>query len=125
MIWKDKNAEPKLCFIGCPHLTFGQLVDWTKKVSDALAANGRKKVCVPTVFTAPPAVVEKFNQTEYAQQLKATGVILSYICPLMYMNNPLCGKKPVITNSNKLRTYTSSRYYTSEEILNKITKGEK
>lgn len=125
VIWKDKNAEPKLCFIGCPHLTFGQLVDWTKKVSDALAANGRKKVCVPTVFTAPPAVVEKFNQTEYAQQLKATGVILSYICPLMYMNNPLCGKKPVITNSNKLRTYTSSRYYTSEEILNKITKGEK
>ena len=41
----------------------------------------------------------------------------------MYMNNPLCGKMPVITNSNKLRTYTSSRYYTSAEILVRITKG--
>ena len=26
----------------------------------------------------------------------ATGVITSYICPLMYMNNPLCKKMPVI-----------------------------
>ena len=35
----------------------------------------------------------------------------------MYMNNPLCKKKAVITNSNKLRTYTSARYYTDAEIL--------
>ena len=124
VIWKDPDAAPKLCFIGCPHLTYGQLVDWTEKVSGALKANGRKKVCIPTVFTAPTAVVEKFNRTAYARTLRDTGVILSYICPLMYMNNPLCGKKPVITNSNKLRTYTSSRYYTSAEILDKITKGE-
>ncbi len=51
----------------------------------------------------------------------ATGVVLSYICPLMYMNNPLCKKKNVITASNKLRTYTSARYYTEAEILEKIT----
>jgi hypothetical protein len=43
--------------------------------------------------------------------------MLSYICPLMYMNNPLCGKQPVITCSNKLRTYTTARYYDSGEIL--------
>jgi len=30
---------------------------------------------------------------------------------------------PVITSSNKLRTYTTARYYTEEEILRKITKG--
>ena len=39
----------------------------------------------------------------------------------MYMSNPLCAHVPVITNSNKLRTYTSARYYTNDEILNKIT----
>ena len=38
------------------------------------------------------------------------------------MNNPLAAKKPVITNSNKLRTYTSSRYYTDDEIVEKITR---
>ena len=58
-------------------------------------------------------------------KLKATGVILSYICPLMYMNNPLCKAMPVITNSNKLRTYTTSRYYRSDEILDIITKEAK
>ena len=43
----------------------------------------------------------------------------------MYMNNPLCGPMPVITCSNKLRTYTTARYYTEAEILESITKGGK
>lgn len=125
VIWKDPAADPKLCFIGCPHLTYSQLEDWTDRVAKKLAEHGRKKVCVPTVFTAAPAVVERFNATEGAAKLKEMGIVLSYICPLMYMNNPICGKKPVITNSNKLRTYTSSRYYTDEEILECITKEGK
>ncbi|MBO5221125.1 MAG: DUF521 domain-containing protein [Clostridia bacterium] len=125
VIWKDPAAQPKLCFIGCPHLTYAELTAWTEKVVAKLAENGRKKVSVPTVFTAAPAVVEAFNKTEMAEALKSAGVVLSYICPLMYMNNPLCGKKPVITNSNKLRTYTTSRYYTDDEILDIITKEAK
>jgi hypothetical protein len=32
---------------------------------------------------------------------------------------------PVITNSNKLRTYTSARYHTDDEVLKLITKGGK
>jgi len=125
VIWKNPDARPKLCFIGCPHLTYDQLVVWTENVEKKLRENGRSKVAIPTVFTTPPAVKEKFEKTAYAARLKACGVVLSYICPLMYMNNPLAGKKPVITNSNKLRTYTTARYYTDAEILNYITKGEK
>lgn len=125
VMWKDKNATPKLCFIGCPHLSHAQLVEWTDKVSAGLKKNGLKKVSIPTVFTAAPGVIDEFNKTPYAQKLKDTGVILSYICPLMYMNNPLAGKMPVITNSNKLRTYTTSRYYTNDEILDIITKEAK
>ena len=109
VMWKDKNATPKLCFVGCPHLSYDQLVEWTENVCESLKKNGRSKVSIPTVFTAAPAVVEKFNATPNAAKLKATGVVLSYICPLMYMNNPLAGKMPVITNSNKLRTYTTSQ----------------
>ena len=123
VIWKKADAKPKLCFIGCPHLSLQQLKDWTVNVEEGLKASGKKKVCIPTVFTTAPAVKEEFEKTEYAARLKATGVILSYICPLMYMNNPLCGKMPVITCSNKLRTYTTARYYTESQILDKITKG--
>lgn len=124
VIWKKKDAKPKLCFMGCPHMSLNQLIGWTKKVEQGLKKNGQKKVVIPTVFTAAPAVIQNFNKTEYGLRLKNTGIILSYICPLMYMNNPLSTSMPVITSSNKLRTYTSARYYTDEEILAQITGGE-
>lgn len=124
VIWKNPDAKPKLCFVGCPHLSLEQLKSWTEKIETELKKNGKNKVTVNTVFTAAPAVLESFEKTEYAARLKATGVITSYICPLMYMNNPLCKKLPVITSSNKLRTYSSARYYTDEEILEIITGGK-
>ena len=123
VMWKNAEAAPKLCFIGCPHMSMQQLISWTEAVEAGLKASGNKKVLIPTVFTTAPAVKKEFEKTEYAARLKATGVVLSYICPLMYMNNPLAGKMPVITCSNKLRTYTTARFYTEEEILVKITKG--
>ncbi len=125
VIWKNPDAKPKLCFIGCPHMSMQQLIDWTVKVEEGLKAAGNQKVLIPTVFTTAPAVKKEFEKTEYAARLKNTGVILSYICPLMYMNNPLAGKMPVITCSNKLRTYTTARFYTEADILVKITKGGK
>ena len=125
VIWKNPDAKPKLCFIGCPHLTFSQLNDWTDRLEQKLKSAGRKKVTIRTVFTTAPAVLEKFRKTERFERLRAMGVVLSYICPLMYMNNPQCATMPVITNSNKLRTYTTSRYYSDAEILDQITGGAK
>ena len=123
VMWKNQDAKPKLCFIGCPHMSLQQLKDWTERVEAGLKANAKKKVYIPTVFTTAPAVRKEFEATEYAARLQAMGVVLSCICPLMYMNNPLCKAMPVITSSNKLRTYTTARYYTEDEILAKITKG--
>ena len=123
VMWKKADAAPKLCFIGCPHMSMQQLIDWTVQVEEGLKAAGNQKVQIPTVFTTAPAVKKEFEKTEYAARLKATGVVLSCICPLMYMNNPLAGKMPVITCSNKLRTYTTARYYTEAQILERITKG--
>lgn len=125
IVWKNKESKPKLCFIGCPHLSYEQLVDWTNKITQELAKKNLKKVTIPTVFTAAPGVIKKFEMTKYAGNLRNSGVILSYICPLMYMNNPLSAKMPVITSSNKLRTYSSARYYTDEEILFQVTGGAK
>ena len=125
VIWKNKDAKPKLCFMGCPHMSLQQLKDWTVKLESGLKEYGNKRVLIPTVFTSAPKVIEKFKETEYAKRLEATGVILSYICPLMYMNNPLCKKMAVITSSNKLRTYTTARYYSDDEILNMLVGGNK
>ena len=58
VIWKDKDAAPKLCFMGCPHMSLQQLKDWTDKVEAGLKEAGNKKVVIPTVFTAAPKVLE-------------------------------------------------------------------
>ena len=124
VMWKNKDAKPKLCFVGCPHLSLEQLKQWTIDIERELKNNNKKTVVIDTVLTAAPAVIEAFEKTEFAARLKACGVVVSYICPLMYMNNPLCKKMPVITSSNKLRTYTTSRYYKDAEILQIITGGK-
>ena len=124
VIWKNKDAKPELCFVGCPHMTLRQMMDWADNIEAKLRQNGMDKVSVPTVFTASPAVIKELNAGTYGAKLASYGVRVSYICPLMYMNNPLCKKKAVITSSNKLRTYTSARFYREDEILDIITGRE-
>lgn len=124
IMWKNKEAKPSLCFIGCPHLTYNQLIQWTHKIEEELKKNDRKKVKVRTIMTSAPDVVLKFSKTEEYQKLKSFGVNISSICPLMYTNNPIAGGKPIITNSNKLRTYSKSRYYKDDDIVKIICGGK-
>ena len=106
-------------------MTLEQLKDWTDKIEAALKAAGNEQVLIPTVFTTSTGVIKEFQRTPYAARLKKTGVIVSYICPLMFMDNPLWQGQPVITSSNKLRTYTTARFYSNDEILSIITKEGK
>ena len=125
IMWKKTNLKPHKAFIGCPHLTLKQLCDWTDKMVLALQANNKEKLVINTVFTAAPAVIEAFKKTDKYNKFIKTGAHLSYICPLMYVDNPIAGSKPIITNSNKLRTYSGARYYKDDEILAIITGKEK
>ena len=124
LMWKEAAAKPKVCFIGCPHLSLRQLGNWAEAITGTLAKAGRSKVAMPTILCAAPDVINAFekDQSKY-QQLLATGARLTSICALMYMNNPLCAKKPVITNSNKLRTYTTAKFMLDDEILAQIVNG--
>ena len=123
-MWKE-GAKAKLVFIGCPHLTYGQLVGWSESVLKALKDNGLKKTAVRTVFCSSPAVIAKFkaDNAELYAKIKAAGVGITGICPLMYTNNPLTKSTPIATNSNKLRTYSVARYFKDADIL-KIVSGE-
>ena len=116
VMWKNKDAKPSLCFIGCPHLTYGQLIGWTQTLSAALKETGRRKVAVRTVMTTAPEVKAKFMQTAEYKELMSMGVKVSSICPLMYTNNPMTKGKAILTNSNKLRTYSVARYCKDEKI---------
>lgn len=124
IMWKNQNAKPSLCFIGCPHLSLGQLKNWTKLIEENLQKSGRNKVAVRTIMTCAPDVLKEFEKTEEYKKLLSYKVKISSICPLMYTNNPIAGGKPIITNSNKLRTYSKARYYKDQDIV-KIICGVK
>lgn len=121
ILWKDKEAEPDICFIGCPHLSLDQIYDWNDKISKALEKEKKSKVAIKTILSAAPDVIAKFKEDKKAyKKMMENGVRLTYICPLMYMNNPECAKQSVITNSNKLRTYSTARFYLDDEVLDFI-----
>ncbi|NHJ87206.1 MAG: DUF521 domain-containing protein [Asgard group archaeon] len=121
VLWKDDSAKPKVCIMGCPHFTLEQLYLWKEKIKQKLESSGTKKVKVQTILCAAPAVVMKFKEDSKAfNELKATGTKLTSVCPLAYMSNPLTEKKPVITNSTKLRVYSTARFYPDEEILDEV-----
>ncbi len=125
ILWKNKNAKPALCFIGCPHLSTEQLNDWTNKIFDNLIRNGRTKVTCRTILCTSPAIAKEFRKTTQFLKLEAAGAKLTSICPLMYLNNPLTHSRPIMTCSNKLRTYTAARFYREQELLDIITGKEK
>lgn len=124
IMWKKMDAKVHRCFIGCPHLTLKQLENWTDNIVNGLKKSGKKKLVIDTVLTSSPAVIKEFQKEERYQKLLATGAHVSYICPLMYADNPISGKKVLMTNSNKLRTYTKARYFKDQEVLEMIT-GQK
>lgn len=125
VLWEDKDAEPAFCFIGCPHLSLNQIYTWNNDISEALKKAGKNRIAIKTILSAAPPVIEKFKEDKEAYAaLKAHGVNLSFTCPVMYMNNPESSKKPIITNSNKMRTYSTARFFENNDILNMIVNGK-
>lgn len=125
VMWKKRKKKGTLAFIGCPHLSFTQLNEWTDKLVNGLKESGKRKLRVRTILTTAPDVKEKFMKTDKYHQLLSTGAKLSCICPLMYTNNPLTKVRRIMTTSNKLRTYSIARYYKNDDMLKILVgKGE-
>ena len=124
VLWKRRNASPRLCIIGCPHLTLQQVRWWARRIPDALREEGRASVAVDTFMCAAPDVLERFalSAPEH-RRIVAAGVRLTSICPLIYMSNPFTASRPVVTNSNKLRTYSTARFFSDEQVLQAVVSG--
>jgi predicted aconitase len=124
-IWKNPKAKPLRVFIGCPHLSRQQLEEWLARFEDALKLAGQEKTAVPVyLFTTPDlAVIFRSNEV-LSNRMRQHGIHITTICPLMYMNNPLCAVEPIVTSSNKLRSYTGARFFLEEDILRIAITGQ-
>jgi predicted aconitase len=118
VLWKDAGTKPQRVFIGCPHLSRQQIEEWLARFEDALKSTGQEKTAIPVYLFTPPDLAAAFRKDDAAyQRMLARGVHLTSICPLMYMNNPLCAREPIVTNSNKLRYYTGARFFLDEDVV--------
>jgi hypothetical protein len=74
---------------------------------------------------AAPQVLRKFHSDERIyQRMLAAGVRFSPTCCETIFESGQCTGKAVITNSNKLRAYTSARFFTDEELLQVMASGK-
>jgi len=121
ILWKDPGAKPKRCFIGCPHLSLEQVTGWASRILEKLDSQGKTRVSMPVVMTAAPEIMRLFREKgDLAANIEKAGVYLSSICPVAFMSNPISSAKPSITNSNKIRTYTTAKFHPDDEILSMI-----
>jgi hypothetical protein len=52
------------------------------------------------------------------------GVNLSPCCIEVYMDNQLCSREAVVTNSNKLRAFSTARLFLDQELVQVIATGK-
>lgn len=124
-LWDDPKAKPEKCFIGCPHLSLQQIYWWADAFDKALMASGENRLVVETVLCAAPQVLQKFQADEETHgRLLNAGVMFSIACSETIFETGLWAGKPVVTNSNKLRAYTSARFYPDEDLVEVLVKGE-
>jgi predicted aconitase len=125
VMWADRAARPSKCLIGCPHLSLRELYGWTDSIESVLRARGRSRLAVPTILCAAPQVLARFTADRQAvERLRNTGARLSATCAESYMDNQLCAREAVVTNSNKLRAFTGARLFLDEELLEVIATGQ-
>jgi hypothetical protein len=125
VMWEQKDARPQKCLIGCPHLSLRELYWWTNEICGALQAKGQGKIAVETIICAAPQVLHSFkNDIETYERLKNTGAKLSVTCAEAYLDNELCAREAVVTNSNKLRYFTTARMFPDEQLVDIIVSGE-
>ena len=125
-LWKDKHGTPQRVFLGCPHMTLGQMTEWGKRIVDAMEKAGKTEIGCPTYMFGSVYVKDAFEKQnpEIAKKLKDLGVSIPINCPMMWCSTPVEGAELVATNSNKTRVYTTARFFFDDELTELIVTGQ-
>jgi hypothetical protein len=125
-LWKEKDGVPERVFLGCPHMTYGQMVEWGKRIIDAMEKAGKDKIATPTYFFGSAPVRADFEKrnSEIVKKLDGYGVGRPINCPMMWCSTPVSGAERVATNSNKTRVYTTARFFFDDALTHLIVHGE-
>jgi hypothetical protein len=77
-----------------------------------------------TVLAASPLVIAKFKEDTVAYDaFRRIGLFLSYACTVMHMNSSVAANYPMMTNSNKLRTSSTARFFVDDDVVRILVHG--
>ncbi len=125
VLWRDRDARPEKCYLGCPHISAEQIDWWARRITAALRERRQARVKVPTTLCAAPQTLARLGAAGSAlRDLEAAGVMLSAGCPMQLFDNDLAAGSAIITNSTKLRTYTNARFFPDHRIVEILVGGE-
>jgi predicted aconitase len=126
-LWSKKDAKPTRCFIGCPHNTYHEVVYWGRKVTEELKKRGQEKVKVPIhMFTSIPVRNHVFkDHPQLVRDMMVGGMNFTNMCALMFTGlKGFAETEFAVTNSNKTRKYSPSRYFPDDVLLEIVMTGE-
>ena len=125
LMWAEKEARPEKCLIGCPHLSLRQLYWWTDKIHSSLRAKSQSQLAVQTILFAAPQVLQNFKaEVKACERLERAGVSVSVACAETLFEGGVSAGDAIITNSNKLRGYSTARFFPDEELVEILVSGE-
>ncbi|NOR89603.1 MAG: DUF521 domain-containing protein [Anaerolineales bacterium] len=124
VMWDDPKANPEKCYIGCPHLSLRQVNWWVEEIERGLKSRGAERLAVETVLCAAPGILDEFQaDVETNQRMLPAGLRFSPTCSETIFETRLCHGASVVTNSNKLRGYTSARFFPDEDLVKILVSG--
>jgi predicted aconitase len=126
-LWSKKDAKPNLCFIGCPHNTYQEILNWGQMVTTELKKRGQDKLKVPMhLFVAIPVRNHLLDEHPVlVRDMKRAGMSFSNMCAMMFTGLKGYNKDHfAVTNSNKARKYSSARYFPDDILLEIVMTGE-
>jgi hypothetical protein len=97
------------------------------KVTHALANRGQEKTAIPLNLFCSTPVREHFmaEHSELARDMKRAGINFPDTCPLMFMGVPgVAQTEFAVTNSNKTRVYSNSRFFKDADLLEIVITGK-
>jgi predicted aconitase len=118
--WKDPDGDPTTVFIGCPHNTYEEILDWSQKIDKAIKASDQDQIKCPVVFACSPVVRNTLldQHPVLLRDVLRAGVRFTTICTPAFQG--LKGMQDIersVTNSNKGRFYTAMRLFGDDELL--------
>ncbi len=127
-VWPKDVKKPTAAHIGCPHNTYKELDIWSNAIHKAMKDARKDKVAVQTVMYCSTVVRDHFflDNPKLVRDLYAMDVRFSNTCTVCFAGmKGYSDGNFAVTNSNKTRKYSNSRYLPEmEDMLHVIVTGE-